>query len=142
MRVLLLSSLFALFVPQFSIACDYSGFDSIEEHVAAMDYIFLAEALETQTIELRPDQIREDQVTQFRVIEILKGELGEEVLVTHYAYEPACGVTFQPGVTYEIFATKRAYGDELVTSEYHLAPYDREHFGWSWEDYREVAKKN
>ena len=141
MRNLLISFLFATCVPQLSVACDYPGFDSIEEHVAAMEHIFLAKALDSQTIELRPDQIREDQLTRFRVIEILKGELGDEVLVTHYTYGPACGVTFEPGEVYEIFAAVRPFTDELVTSEYHLAPYDREQHGWSWEDYRKVAQK-
>ncbi len=142
MRVLF--SIIGLSIAAFStvaVACECVGFSSIEEHVEAADAIFLAKAVETYGFEIPPGKIIEDHVTQFEVIEVLKGDVGHEVSIFHYVYPGACEVIFEPGKIYEVFALTRNDG-EMTTSDCILAPYDREQFGWSWEDYRKVAQKH
>ncbi|WP_425409526.1 hypothetical protein [Hyphococcus sp.] len=139
-----LFSIFGLSIAAFStvaFACECVGFSSIEEHVEAADAIFLANAVETYSIEIPPNKIIEDHVTQFEVIEVLKGDVGDEVSIFHYVYPGACEVIFEPGKIYEVFALTRNDG-EMKTSNCILAPYEREHFNWGWKDYRKVANNH
>lgn len=135
MSVFLLSATDAL-------ACDYPSPSSIEEHAASLDAIFLGEAIETKKLEdPAPGYIRLwDRITTFRIIETIKGDIDQLVLVRHPSRDYGdCTVDFTVGQIYEVYAI-RSENRQYYTDEMHQAPYSREEFGWAWEDYRKVAK--
>ena len=142
MRIIIAAAL-SLIVSTGALACDCMSYQSPEEHLEKSEFVFTGVALETIALDCKINEYRPDLSTTFTVTEALKGKIdGDTFSVIHFGNRGAnCGVDFKAGETYEIFAVRTEDG-RFETSTCILATGLREYKGWTWDDYREAAKKN
>lgn len=142
MRLILISFILILGSAT-ALACDCMGFSSPEDHIASADVVFVGIVKHTYEIKKDEDSFEPTQTTQFEVIEILKGDIdGQEISILHSPHDGVnCGVDFNVGDRYEVFANETSHG-QLGTSGCSTAVGYREIMGWSWDDYREAVKQH
>lgn len=140
---LIFTALILIFGSAAALACDCMGFSSPEDHIANADVVFVGIAKRTYELKKAEDSFESTQSTQFEIIEILKGDIdGQEISILHSPHDGVnCGVDFNVGDLYEVFANEISDG-QLGTSGCITAVGYREIKGWSWDDYRRAAKKH
>ncbi|WDI30396.1 hypothetical protein PUV54_10545 [Hyphococcus flavus] len=132
-------SVLFLFTSQ-AIACSCAQFESIEEHVGISDVIFIGAAEKTGRTLSGLFGSEYNRSTRFSVAEMLKGEKDEKLFVTHYLsldYGANCGLTFEKGVEYLVFAFRRQNGS-LTTHSCMRTRKKSEFPDGLLEEYREV----
>lgn len=101
-------ALFVLFATP-SFACSCLGYDTLAEHWEATDVIFEGTALRTVR---EGDEGGFRRMTTFHVVDGHKGNLPDTISVLHSDPEVCCicGVGFEPGERYLVFAFERSDG--------------------------------
>lgn len=86
-----------------AMACSCIPYGSAAEHVAATPFIFKGRVTGITRGEY-------EAVTRFQVLEVLKGEAGRTVRISHQISDASCGVTFRRGTTALVFANRGRNG--------------------------------
>ena len=122
-----------LILPGPALACSCMRFDSARDHVDRTAVIFEGVAVETRKVADSPDSSMSQYArrTSFRVTRRWKGKVGETVAIDHSeAVCCICGVAFEPGKSYRIFAIRGNKG-RLHTSTCTAPRFD-------WAEYEAV----
>ncbi|NNU17445.1 hypothetical protein HK107_14020 [Parvularcula sp. ZS-1/3] len=80
------------------------------EKLEAMDAIFVGRVMNTS----KPKTFEGKAITDFHVLDAIKGDLGRIVTIRHDIYGPACGVRFAKGTELTVYAYGE--GDDLRTN--------------------------
>ena len=137
LRVTLLVFLVAAVGATEARACSCAMFASPQEHINATDLIFEGRALRTMTMPGDDDALPYMQ-TVFAVERPWKGDVAGRVVISHPENVCCiCGVTFDAGQTYKIFAYADGAG-RFTTSLCSLMPLEV----FDWEDYEAVLVRS
>ena len=121
-----------------AVACSCGPILSPEEHISRSEYVFLGTAGKTQDNADRKTRFQPYKVTEFVVVDLLKGNPTTTIKIYHDEPDGGnCGVSFIEGENHRIFAST-LYGF-LFTSECDLSLPDSNQVGWPWSYYRRAA---
>ena len=141
MRYLLIGFFVVMTAVQSAFACSCVGFNTIDEHIDAVDVIFVGVASGTNAHEGEMLNTYLSSSTMFRVAEILKGGLAEETSISHAPANGAnCGLLFKDGQSYLVFAHKTQDGRLSTSTCSRTRPTSREG-RWSLDAYAEALSE-
>ena len=138
--IAIILSLCATFTRVSACSCIWPDNMTVRDHFEKTDVIFRGVFREAHDIKTQENSVQH-RIGKFEILEILKGDVPALANVYYVEENGAnCGLSFETGIEYEVFAHIGADG-RIQTSDCSGTRSAGMQDEWSWNDYREIAKK-